>query len=498
MTEKLKYYSSSFFFLFLSSVINILFLMISKIIIARFSNLEIYGFISVVISEGQTLSVFLAIGLFSIIRIELPRNNNFEKFSRIVSSILYFLIFSTLSFITSLILFNINSKATFAYSFFLCSIINFYTLAIMIFSGLKKFHYVFGISLIQNLFFFFLIFISRNNLNVLNIVNYLFLSYLLSYILPIFIGFFFIYKNGKFDIKQNLLNFNFRIEKAFIFNKQRLYLYGTRISVVLQSYLLLKVPQFLGYTIQSAYLSISHGVPALLLIIPNIVDSLISPLISKQFSLNKKTRINQIIKEGFMIIYLLLGMGLIILSFHGDFIIIILYNEKYLESAGIIFYIFLIGIIMESLTIPLKAIFINSNQEKIFAAGRYILLISFLLSLSILLLILNEILLAVSMSFIIGFIMELIVFIYYIKKKTQKILLNLKNILKWLIIVISSIFLGMFSSLIFNFPQTIKFIILCCNLLIFILFLWLTDLVSINEIFKNIKSLLFEKFRIKS
>ena len=175
---------------------------------------------------------------------------------------------------------------------------------------------------------------------------------------------------------------------------------------------------------------------------------------------------------------------MIVFAFHGDFIINILYGENYLESAGIIYYVFLIGIVVNSLTINLSTFLINSKQERRYAIGRYFLLISFLISVNVLLLITNQVSITISISFILGYIVELIVYIYYIQKKNQKINLNLRNLSLWLIFIISSIFFGMFCSLILNFTQITKFIISFANLAIFILYASITKLVKFKEIYR--------------
>jgi len=254
-----------------------------------------------------------------------------------------------------------------------------------------------------------------------------------------------------------------------------------------------KIPEFLGYVEDSAYLSIARGIATFLILIPNVVSSSIGPLISKNYSLKKEGQINQVLREGLTIIYFFLGISVIVFAFHGDFIITILYGESYLESAGIIYYVFLIGIVVQSLTISISIFLINSNQEKRYAIGRYILLISFFISVIILLLISNQVSITLSISFIVGYIAELIVFIYYIQKKNQKVNLNLRNLSLWLIFIISSIGLGMFCSLILNFTQITKFIISFANLAVFILFASMTKLVKFKETYKILVNLTLHK-----
>ena len=164
-----------------------------------------------------------------------------------------------------------------------------------------------------------------------------------------------------------------------------------------------------------------------------------------------------------------------------------------MESTGIIYYIFLIGIVVNSLTITLSTFLINSKQERRYAIGRYILLISFLIIETVLLLTSNQVSIAVSISFIISFIVELIIYIYFIQKKNQKINLNLRNLSLWLIFIISSIVLGMFCSLILNFTQITKFIISSANLAVFILFASTTKLVKFKETYKILVNLTLQK-----
>ncbi len=466
-----------------------IFLLISKIIIARFATPELFGYVSIIISEAHTISIFLSLGLYPLIRIELPRSNNKEKYSSIYSSILYFSIFSIFSLIISFIAFCLNSESTYSYSFLLSAVINFYNLIIAILSGLKKFSLMFVSNFIQVFLFFFLLFYFRNNLNLPNIVNYLFLSFLLSFFIP-FLILFFRYKNG---IKKYIHISEFKVKKIFKFNKQRFFIFSIIIVNSIHSYLVLKIPEFLGYIEDSAYLSISRGIATFLIIIPNVVGSSIGPIISKKYSLKKEGQINQILREGLTIIYLLIGLSTIIFAFHGDFIINILYGENYLESTGIIYYIFLIGIVVNSLTITLSTFLINSKQERRYAIGRYILLISFLIIETVLLLTSNQVSIAVSISFIISFIVELIIYIYFIQKKNQKINLNLRNLSLWLIFIISSIVLGMFCSLILNFTQITKFIISSANLAVFILFASTTKLVKFKETYKILVNLTLQK-----
>lgn len=362
----------------------------------------------------------------------------------------------------------------------MCAVINFYNLIIAILIGLKKFSLVFVSNFIQSFLFFFLLFYFRNDLNLANIVNYLFLSYLLSFFIP-FLMLFFRYKNG---IKKYIYYSDFKVKKIFKFNKQRFFIFSIIIVNSIHSYLVVKIPEFLGYVEDSAYLSISRGITTFLILIPNVVSLSIGPIISKDYSLKKEGQINQVLREGLTIIYFLIGISVIIFAFHGDFIINILYGERYLESAGIIYYIFLIGVVANSLIIPISAFLINSKQEKRYAIGRYILLISFFISVAVLLLNSNQVSITISISFIVGYIAELIVYIYYIQKKNQNINLNLRNLSLWLIFIISSIFLGMFCSLILNFTQITKFIISFANLAIFILFASITKLVKFKEIYK--------------
>ena len=486
MSEKLKYYSYSMFFLFLSNITSSIFLFISRIIIARFATPELFGYVSIIISESQMFSLFLSLGLFSIITIELPRSNNREKFSSILSSILYFAIFSIFSLIISFIIFYLNSGSTYSYSFLVCAAINFFNLIIAILIGLKKFSLVFISNFIQSFLFFFLLFNFRSNLNLANIVNYLFLSFLLSFFIP-FLILFFRYKNG---IKKYIHNSDFKVKKIFRFNKQRIFLFSIVIVNSIHSYLVVKIPEFLGYVEVSAYLSISRGIVTFLILIPIVVRSSIGPLISKNYSLKKEGQINQVLREGLTIIYFLLGISVIVFAFHGDFIITTLYGAIYLESAGIIYYVFLIGIVVQSLTIIYSTFLAYSKQEKSYAIGRFILLIFFFISVPVLLLISNQVSITVSISFIVGYIAELIVFLYYIQKKNQNINLNLRNLSLWIIFIISSIFLGMFCSLILNFTQMTKFIISLANLAIFILFASIIKLVKFRELYKILKNTL--------
>ncbi len=485
MSEKLKYYSYSMFFLFLSNITSSIFLFISRIIIARFATPELFGYVSIIISESQMFSLFLSLGLFSIITIELPRSNNREKFSSILSSILYFAIFSIFSLIISFIIFYLNSGSTYSYSFLVCAAINFFNLIIAILIGLKKFSLVFISNFIQSFLFFFLLFNFRSNLNLANIVNYLFLSFLLSFFIP-FLILFFRYKD---EIKRYIYNSDFKVKRIFGFNKQRFFLYIIVIVNSIHSYLVVKIPEFLGYVEDSAYLSISRGIVTFLVLIPSVVSRSIGPLISK-YSFKKEGQINQVLREGLTIIYFLIGISVIVFAFHGDFIITFLYGANYLESAGIIYYVFLIGIVVQSLTIIYSTFLAYSKQEKSYAIGRFILLIFFFISVPVLLLISNQVSITVSISFIVGYIAELIVFLYYIQKKNQNINLNLRNLSLWIIFIISSIFLGMFCSLILNFTQMTKFIISLANLAIFILFASIIKLVKFRELYKILKNTL--------
>lgn len=493
MSEKLKYYSYSMFFLFLSNLISSIFLLISRITIARFASPELFGYVSIIISEAQIISLFLSLGLYPIIRIELPRSNNREKHSLIFSSILYFSIFSIFSLIISFIFFFINSESTYFYSFLVSTVLIFFNLIIAILMGLKKFSLFFVCNFIQGVIFFLLLLYFRNDLNLASIVNSLFLSYLISFFIPFFI-LFFKYKKG---IKKYIQYSDFKVKKIFKFNKQRFFIFSIMIVNSIHSYLVVKIPEFLGYVEDSAYLSISRGIATFLIIIPNVVSSSIGPIISKNYSLKKEGQINQVLRDGLTIIYFLIGICVIVFAFYGDFIIIILYGGGYLKSVGIIYYIFLIGIVTNSLAIIFSIFLLNSRQEKRYAIGRYFLLISFFISVIVLLLISNQVSITLSISFIVGYIAELIVYIYYIHKKNQNINLNLRNLSLWLIFIISSIFLGMFCSLIQNFTQITKFIILSVNIVIFILFASITKLIKFKEIYKILGDIIQKKKRKK-
>ena len=166
MSKKTAHYSSGIAFLFLSTLLNSLILFASKILIARNSAFDLYGYFSIIFSESQSLSIIMAFGLFTLVRIELPRINKEEKYSLLTSSLIYIAIFSAISLIVSPIIYFLSTGTTYGYSFFLCAIISFFMLFQAVFVGLQKFFYYFLMSSIQSLSFFILVVSTYKNLNI--------------------------------------------------------------------------------------------------------------------------------------------------------------------------------------------------------------------------------------------------------------------------------------------------------------------------------------------
>ncbi len=491
MSKKAKYYSSSITLLLLSTILNSLFLFGSRIIIARFvSSVDLFGYISIIISEAQSVSLIMTLGLFAIIQIELPRSEGSERKSLISSSMFYVSIVSFLSLISSIVVFLVNSESTYGYSLIVCSLVSFFFLFQAFFIGLKKFEYHLMSSLIQGSVFLIFIAIFRNNLNLILLTVFLFVSYLLSLLILSLV----FYLKHKSKIREGL-PFKKSDFNIFRFNKQRFYLIIVMVTNTLKSYLILKIPQLLGFVEESAYLSIARGVAILLMMLPNVVSSSVGPLISRSFSLNEFEKTNQSLREGMSINYLFLGLGAVVLAYFGDSIILLLYGEGYSINAGVLFYIFLVAMIINSVSKITSTFLLNSKQEIIFAIGRLLSLVFFVGIEIAILYTTNAVSVAVSMAFMISFIIELIIYYYFIVRKNDYYnYYDLKNISLWFLIIFTSSFLGFYFTYYHDFNYLIRFSLLTANIIIFILYLWLTRIINFKQIFIVIKHTIIDRF----
>jgi len=484
-TKNIKYFSFSLFYLILSKVFSLFFRLGSRVIIARYSNADIYGIFSVIWNEINLISIVLLVGLGQQLTIKIPRTNKADKSELIYSSLYYSIIISLLSGILSIVFYFCLKESTYSYSFFISSIFLLFLLMQFIFIGLKDFFGFFLITSSQNTLFAILVFIFRNKLSVPFLILLLFCSIILSDI----IGFIYLVrKQGLKLIKSISIR-----KKMFVLDRKRFYLFSVDIVNSLINYLMLKLAQIIIGSTLSGYINIAFSLINFIMIPPQMIATSIGPRFSEDFSTYNYKGMTTTLRIGLSLTYLIQGIVIILFSYFGFDALYILYGHEYVTQSYPIYLVFLFCTIIQSLTFPFGFFIRNSDNELIFALGKICQLLVFLISEVLFLFFYNSKGVGVAFSWFISLIF-LVGFYFYNLIKTNPHVqpIDIKKMIFWLILIFINISSGViFSNYITNFLW--KIAVFSGSIVIFSSFLLLFKIINVMSVFTELKNLIKRK-----
>jgi len=482
--ENYKYFTTSLVFLVLTQVISLLFRMGSRIIIARYSSVDVYGLFSVIWNEMTFISTIALLGLGQHLTINLPRENREEKIKSASSALIYALIVGIISLGMSLIFYIVNLDNTYKYSTLISTFFIIFLFVQFIFIGLKDFFGYFIQILTQSLTMFILVLILRNVLTIDLMVYLTFGSIAFSLI----VSFVYLLLRTKFSLKSISLS----DLKIFDFSKKRLSLFLVDIVNSIIFYLLLKIPQLMVGNSLAGYINVAFSLATLLLIPAQMLAMALGPKISKDFHESRITEVNNSVNITLGLLYISQGVIILIFSYFGDFFIELLYGSEYINGSSLIFYGFLIAVIIQSFNYPYAFYIRNTNHEKLFAIGKIISLVCFVVPLPIMLKFLGYYAnLAAPVSYLISTIVLFAFYYFYAIKLNEKYeSKDLKNMALWLFFVFISLISAMVT---ISFITNLIYVMLVFfgNLILFVLFVIFTKIIHIKSIFKDMKDLIF-------
>jgi len=488
MSNKLVYYSTSMIFLLSAIIFNTIFNYIAKILIAQFTSIDVLGNFFIIMSETQTIAIIVALGLFQTLVIEIPRYKFKQRLNKIVSALLYSTLMGVVLLLSSIILFFfLNYRDTITFSFFVTSSSLIFLCLQSVFNGLKKFNYLFANNIIQGTIFISLISIFIKNLSIESLSFFLFISYFGSSVIILFFYIFFSNKHLVSVIFHKFLkNLNITI---ISFSKRRFNLLFITLFSELNEYLVLKIPQQFGYINETTYIGIGRGIAAITFIIPRVIFSSVSPIISTNYKKNNKNEIYKIFQESLMILYLLQGITVILFSNFGNYILLLFYGWEYYFSSIPIFLFFLFIYVIISIKQILYAFLANTNKEKKATIGRILSLIVFCLFTFIFIFNSVDIIISIIISYFIGMLLQFIIYYYFViismeQYKTSEF----KNMILWIILMTINIILA---SILYVYVSNIfiRIAIFLVNIIFYILFVYMIKLTNYKSLFLKIRTL---------
>ncbi|MFW9905706.1 MAG: lipopolysaccharide biosynthesis protein [Candidatus Thorarchaeota archaeon] len=403
------------------------FRLISRIIIARFASIDVYGIYSIIWSETNFFSIIALLGLGQQLTIDLPRNKLQHQTDLVFSSVLYAIVIGLISGIFSIFFHYTGDINTIKYSLFVSIFFILYLLFQFVFIGLKDFFGFFLLSLFQNLFFFTFVVVFKDKLNPEILVLLLIISILFSILISIcYLG-----KIQNFNFL-HLRKYNFSI---FKFNKRRFYLFSSDIVNALILYLILKLPQIYIGTTLSAYISAAYSLIVIFLLPSQMISAVMAPLLSEQFERGSAEDMNTTLRFSVSLILLFQGFTTICIFYFGGYFLEIIYGQIYFTNS----YLFLIGFmyssIIDSLNYPFKFYIRNTNHESLFAKGKWISLIIFILILFVIFFSAIEKGISIIIAYI-GFIVSQfsIYFLFTWKYNKKMKTSDIYKVLKWMVL----------------------------------------------------------------
>lgn len=486
MKEKIdnyRYFSASLVFLILSNLISILIRMGSRIIIARYSDVDLYGLYSVIWTEMTFISTIALLGLGQQLTIILPREGKEEKKKSIVTALSFSTIIGILTLITSILLFVFQIDTTYKFSILISTVFIMFLFVQFIFIGLKDFLGYFIQIVVQSTSMFILIIILRKILTI-DILVYITLG---SIGLSIIISLIYLQVKTKSTIK----SFSILEIRKFRFSKKQLSLFLVDIvnSVIL--YLLLKLPQLIVGNYLAGYINVAFSIIAFLMILPQMLAAAVGPKFSEDYFATRFTSLNNSFRISMSLLYFMQGILLIIFSYLGYFFIEILYGFEYLSGSRIIFFGFILVAIIDSLNYPYALYVRNTNHEGLFAIGKIISLAVFILPAFLLLFLLeNYLSLAIPIAYFISIATLFVIYFFFtIKLNNELEREDIKKLLFWLIIMFSSYIIASISNFVI---QKLIYLFLIClgNMILFFVILILLNIINIKSLFKDIKEII--------
>jgi len=482
--NRAKYFSLSLFYLILSRVIAQLFRLVARIVIARYSNADLYGEFSVIWNEMLFVGLVVLIGLGQQLTIDLPRKEKNEQNHTILSAFIYSIILCIIAGIIAIIFNAINLDSTYKFSMIISTFYVLFLISQFILIGLKDFFGIFLLNLIQNSSLLLLIVLLRNNLTIENLAYSTAGSILLASI-SLVVYIFLRHKYSIKDIEKEKL-------KVFDFPARRLFLFIVDIVDSLIIYLLVKLPDILLGSTYAGYVSIAFSIMSFVVIIPQIITVAMGPLISEEYNNNSYMKMHSTFRTSMSLCYVLQGLAVIFFSYFGNHFIALLYGSEYTNGTFYIFYGFLFAVIIDSYTYPFGLYLRNTNYEKIFGIGKIISLISFVIFEPLLLFLMKDTM-AIPIAYFIAKIVLLGFYLLFIIKNNEMIdSTDIRKLLTWFLIVLTS-----FISIIIinNYVNNILYLILIsiAHMLLLILSIQLLKIVNLKSLIIDIKTKFLKK-----
>jgi len=488
MSNKLVYYSTSMIFLLSSIIFNTIFNYVAKILIARFTSIDVLGNFFVLMSETQTLAIFVALGLFQTLVIEIPRYKSKQRLNKIVSALVYSGFMGLVLLISSIILFfSINYRDTITFSLFVTSSNLIFLCLQSVFNGLKKFNYLFVNNIIQGTIFLSLISIFIKNLSIESLSFFLFISYFIS---SITILFFYILFSNKHFVSEVFHMFLKDLNITMIsFSKRRFNLLFITLFSELNEYLVLKIPHQFGYINETTYIGIGRGIASIIFIIPRVIFSSVGPIISTNYKKNNKNEIYKIFQESLLILFLLQGITVILFANFGNYILLLFYGCEYYFSSIPLFLFFLFIYVIRSIKRIFYAFLSNTNKEKQATIGRILSLIVFCLFSFFFIFISVDIMISIIISYFLGILLQFIIYYYFVIISMEQYKSSeFKNMILWIILMTLNIILA---SIIYVYVSNIfiRITIFLVNIVFYILFVYMIKLIDYKSLFLKIRTL---------
>jgi len=457
----------------------------SRIIIARYSSVDIYGLFSVIWNEMTFISTIALLGLGQHLTINLPRENREEKIKSVSSALLYSSSMGAIALVISIIFYIVNLTNTYKYSTLVSVLFIIFLFVQFTFIGLKDFLGYFIQILTQSLTMFLLILILRKILTI-EIMVYITLGSILFSIILSFI--YLILRN-----KNSLKSISLSDIKIFDFSKKRIYLFLVDIVNSIILYLLLKIPQVMISNSLAGFTNVAFSLVTFLLIPPQMISIALGPKISKDFHESRISELNNSFRLSLGLLYIIQGIAIIVFSYFGNYFIKLLYGNEYIAGSFLIFYGFLLAIIIDSFNYPFALYIRNTNHEGLFALGRIISLVCFIVSAPLMVYFFGSYVdLAIPIAYFISTISLLTVYFFSTMKFNERFeSKDVKNITVWLAFIFVSLISAMLAT---NFivNQYFVFLILFGNLFLFGLFIVITKIINIKSIFNDLKEIISE------
>ncbi len=487
--EQTKYFAKSLTFLILARGISLLFRLVSRIIIARFSSTEVFGAYSVIWNEVAFVSTVVLIGLGQQLTIELPRKDETTKSKLIYSSIFYALIVGILSAVISLVFYLIRSDNTFLFSMFISAIFITFLVMQFIFIGLKDFLGYFILIATENILLLVFILIFRKNLSVQLLVLGLFITTIISVLISVL-----------YLIKKHKISWKILIKQKksiFKFSKRRIYLFIVDIVNSGILYLLVKIPQLIENVTLSAYVSVAFSIMSFVLIIPQIISTSMGPLLSENYFKNDTVKLNSNLRTGSSLLYVSQGLINIIFAFFGGLLIKILYGNTYYINAYSMYAVFLVAMIADSFKNVVGVLIRNTDNEDKFALGKLISFFAFIIVEVIALIYFDSKGIGIAFAYYINVSILLIYYMFFaIKINKQYNKNDLRKFILWFVFNMIIVNVGLV------FSQRIQklyilIIVTLAAIVVFSLFLVLMKVINVKAISEDFKTLIISRLNRK-